>query len=282
MREPDWLCWPAERVLAEARIPIDVVETRQQVYQAAADDMLDELKANNAAGRPTRWILPVGPTGQYPLFVQQVNAERLSLADLHTVQMDEYCDWRCRELPPDHFLSFSHFFRHHLFEPLDPELRPPPEQHHKPDPRDLDALSAEIAALGGMDTCYGGIGINGHLAFNEPPYAGFGEVGVEEFRQAPTRIVVLGKETLTIGAINSYGGNLEGIPPLAVTIGMRDMLAAPRFRLYVHRGPRQQTILRRAVLQDPTVRYPVTLAQGHPDARIVADRASLEPPVPPT
>ena len=67
---------------------------------------------------------------------------------------------------------------------------------------------------------------------------------------------------------------------MAVTLGMRDMLAAKRFRLYIDTGAWKRTILRILLFADPDVDYPVTLARDHPDVRVVVDRDSAIAPLP--
>lgn len=279
MREPEWLSWPWPRLVAEARVPTRVVPDVPDIYREMAEDMADELRRHNAAGRPTRWILPVGPIGQYPILVETINRERLDLSRLHTFQMDEYLDWTCRPISPDSPLSFTGHLRRAFFGRIAPELRPPPAQHHLPDPRRLDALAEAVAAVGGVDTCYGGIGIHGHVAFNEAPATHYQEISADEMKACPTRIVALQPETLVVNGIQAAAGNFEAIPPFAVTIGMAEILGARRIRLCCNRPTWQRTIFRRAVMQPPTVRYPATFIQEHPDAQVTADEATAEPPV---
>ena len=53
----------------DAKVKLKIYPTRDEVYRWVAQDMLDEVRKNNNAGKPTRWILPCGPTKQYPYFV---------------------------------------------------------------------------------------------------------------------------------------------------------------------------------------------------------------------
>lgn len=279
MRQPEWLAWPWQRLIAEAPTPTRVVPDVPTIYREMAADMAAELRANNAAGRPTRWILPVGPIGQYPILLETIHHERLDLSHLHTFQMDEYLDWTCRPITPDNPLSFTGHLRDAFFGQIDEALRPPASQHHVPDPRHLDSIAEAVEAVGGIDTCYGGIGIHGHVAFNEAPDTRYGEVTLDELAAAPTRILALQPETLVVNGIQAAAGNFEAIPPYAVTIGMTEILSAKRIRLCCNRGQWQRTIFRRAVMQEPTVRYPITLIREHPDAQVTADVITAEAPV---
>ena len=79
-----------ERLLANPKIPMEVMADKPTVFQAIAREMADEIKARNAAGKTTVFICPVGPIGQYPYFVQLVNQERISLKNCWFINMDEY------------------------------------------------------------------------------------------------------------------------------------------------------------------------------------------------
>lgn len=101
-----------------------------------------------------------------------------------------------------------------------------------------------------------------------------------EFRGSLTRIVALAPETIAMNSIRATGGNSAALPPMAVTLGMKDILAARRLRLYCQGGEWQRTVLRVALLGEEDVDYPVTLAQGHPDYAIVTDMNTARPPMP--
>jgi glucosamine-6-phosphate deaminase len=156
----------------------------------------------------------------------------------------------------------------------------PDNQIHFPDPRHLDRIGQRIAEVGGIDTCYGGIGYHGHLAFNEPPISRWCKLAPAEFRASVTRIVALPPETVVMNSIRSTGGNPAALPPMAVTLGLADILAARRLRLYCQGGAWQRTVRRLALLGDEDVDYPVTLAQGHPDYVIITAHDTAQPPVP--
>ena len=130
----------------------------------------------------------------------------------------------------------------------------------------------EIERLGGIDTCYGGIGIHGHVAFNEP------EPGVAD---SGPRIVQLNDFTVTMNAIRAnVGGNLAAFPRKAATLGMRQILAARRIRLYCRNGGPYDwanTVLRLALFGRPGDDHPVTHIRGK-DYVIVTDRDTAAVP----
>jgi glucosamine-6-phosphate deaminase len=273
------LSLPVEELAQASKVRLEIVPEPDALYHHFARSIAGEIQARNAAGEPTRLILPVGPVGQYPILARICNEARISWRNVHTFNMDEYLDWQGRPLPLDHLLRFEGAMRRMLFDRLDPELRIPEDQVHFPDPLNLDGISERIAELGGIDTCYGGVGYHGHLAFNEPPISRWYKLTPDQFRASLTRIVPLAPETIVMNSIRATGGNPAALPPMAVTLGMADILAARRLRLYCQGGAWQRTVLRIALLGEEDVDYPVTLAQGHPDYVIVTDRNTAQPPL---
>jgi glucosamine-6-phosphate deaminase len=132
-----------------------------------------------------------------------------------------------------------------------------------------------IDARGGVDVCFGGIGINGHVAFNEPPEPGE-NISVDEFAALPTRVLSLTRETRTINSV-TVGGEIAVVPRRAVTVGMREILASRRLRFYCNR-PWQSAVVRRVLHGPLTAECPASLFRRHPDAMItMADYVAAEP-----
>ncbi len=156
--------------------------------------------------------------------------------------MDEYLAENGEWLPIEHPLSFRGHMRHSFLDLMDPELAPPTEQIIFPDPRDPEAVSRRIEELGGVDICYGGIGITGHIAFSEPPEPGV-EISVEEFAALPTRVLELARET----------------------------------RLYCNRVW-QRAIVRRVLHGPVTAQVPCSLVQRHPNASLTMTAEVAQPP----
>jgi glucosamine-6-phosphate deaminase len=278
---PSYLRIPPEELSQASKIPLTILPDLDTLHTHFALSIADEIKGNNELGRDTRLILPVGPIGQYPILARLSNQEGISWKNVHVFNMDEYCDWQGRAIPPEHPLSFKGFMQNFLTE-IDPELRLPAEQLHFPDPLNLDQISQSIQVVGGIDTCYGGVGYHGHIAFNEPPISRWYKLTPDQFRASLTRIVPLAPETIVMNSIRATGGNPAELPPMAVTLGMADILAAKRIRLYCQGGAWQRTILRIALLGEEDVDYPVTLLQNHPDYEIFTTQDTAQPPRPAT
>ena len=278
MAEFEYLAISAAELPQSSPVQIQILPDPAGLFQHMARSIADEIKLNNASGLPTRLILPVGPVGQYPILAQICNQERISLRNTYTFNMDEYCDWQGRWIPQDHPLSFRGIMQRSFFTLLDPDLSIPAEQIHFPDPLNLDRISQDIQDVGGIDTCYGGIGYHGHIAFNEPLISRWFQVPVEEFKASKTRVVPLAEDTIVMNSIRNTGGNPRNFPPLGVTLGMADILAARRIRIYCPGGMWQRYAVRMALFGEPGPDYPATLLQNHPDYILYLDEETAQPP----
>jgi glucosamine-6-phosphate deaminase len=277
---PEYLTISAAELAGRAGNRLEILPDKRAVYEHFARSIATEIQENNAAGRATVLILPVGPLGGFPLLAERCNQDQVSWERVHTFNMDEYLDWQARPLPPDHPMSFRGFMDR-FFRELDPALRPRPEQTRFPDPSQPDAVADEIEALGGIQTCYGGVGVHGHLAFNEPPLDRWRTYTVEEMRRSRTRILPLAPETVVMNSIRALGGHFASLPPMCITLGMSECLGANRIRLYCDGGEWQRTALRTALLGPVGVEYPVTLTQDHPDCVFICDAVTAQPAVSP-
>ena len=205
---------------------IRIVDEPAEFYGAFAHDLVGRIRAARDEGRSFVAILPVGPMPQYALAAQMINAERLSLAHVHTFNMDEYANEGGSTAPVSWPGSFQRAMQERFFALIDPELRPPQEQIHFPTTAALPDYSARIEELGGADVCYGGIGWCGHIAFWES-HLGHGFDGdLEAYKQAGARLVELHPMTIMQNALHSFGGDWSWVPPKANTIGPREILGA--------------------------------------------------------
>lgn len=271
------LSLPVDEVIKRAKMGVRLFPDIPSMIEHFARSMADEIRANNEQHKPTRWILPVGPVAQYFRLVEICNHERISWREVRTFQMDEFLDWEGRPLPVDHPLSFEGFMRRQVFEKLDADLRPNPAHVHFPDPFDPDEIGEQIRAVGGVDTCFGGVGYHGHVAFNEPPISRWHRISVQQLRESRTRVVLLGDDSVVVQSISSAGGSPDLIPPMAVTLGMREILASRRLRLFLAGGERHRAVFRISLLGEPSTDYPATLLQGHPDVIVHTDQATAQP-----
>ncbi len=275
----DQLTSSPEELSTWALVPYEICQEPIALYQRFAQDILDIIKEKNQKKEKTKLILPVGPKGQYPYLVEMINNQGISLKNTYIFLMDEYLDWQGRMVAESDPLSFRGYFQREVLAHIHEELRPNLEQLFCPDPLDIDGYSKAIKDLGGLDACFGGIGSHGHVAFNEPPNRNLGRVSLTEFKNSLTRVVPLLPETIVLNSIRGNGGFYGDFPFMAITVGMKDILSAPKIRLYCEGGAWQRYVLRVALLGAETLDYPVTLLQSHGDIKIYSDRATALPPV---
>jgi len=252
-----------------------VLLDRHSTAQAMADDMFAALLATRDTGRAPVLIVPVGPVDQFPILAQQITAAKLDCRDAVFMNMDEYLDENDEWLAPEHPLSFRGYMQRAFYDLIPANLAPLPDHRVFPDPRRPEAIGELITARGGVDICYGGIGINGHLAFNEPPEPGE-TLADEKFADLPTRVLSLSRETRTINSV-TIGGEISVVPHRAVTVGMREILAARSIRLYCNR-PWQAAVVRRVLHGPITSACPASLVRGHADARLNAAQQVAQVP----
>jgi glucosamine-6-phosphate deaminase len=240
--------------------------------------MFEEMLQARNDGVQLSTIVPVGPKGHYGLLASMINESNLALDHVTFFGMDNWLDWQGRPLPLEHPFNLEGYFGREFVALVDEDLRPLDENVIFPSPFDLDRPAAEIARRGGVSTTYGGFGFQGHIAFNESPSMRWTSVTVEQLRDSTTRVLPLAVDTIIAHSQRSLGGNVFGIPPMAITLGMRELLGAKRIRLYTDGGAWKQTILRILLFAEPTTDYPVTLVHGHADVRVVVDAESAACP----
>jgi glucosamine-6-phosphate deaminase len=277
----EWLRIPAEELAASSPIPFKLLPTREALYEQFAREMFVEAREASEAGRDLAVIVPIGPKRHYPLLAELVNRANLSLRHVTYFGMDQWLDWQARPLSFDHPFNLEGYFHRNFIDLIEPDLRPLPENVIFPSVLALDNSSDEIRRREGIATTYGGFGFQGHLAFNEPPSSRWTEVTIEELRAGQTRVVHLAVDTIIAHAQRSLGGNVFGVPPMAITLGMADLLSTDRIRLYTDGGAWKQTILRILLFSAPTVDYPITLVSDHPDVCVYADAESAASPAGP-
>lgn len=229
-----------------------------------AEDLIKRIQSKGKTEK-TVVILPVGPI-DYKYLIRASNEDGISLRNLVIFFMDEYCDEGSDYIEMSHPLSFRRFVYENFYKPLKPECHMPEEQIIFPNGKDPQETSSLIRSFGGIEVTYTGLGINGHLAFNEPPERE-DEIREDDTRYSTVRRVSLSRETIIQNAIGGTGGNVEIIPRYAVTLGMKELLSAREVHLYLMRTW-HSGIMRRALFGGVTPKCPGSYIQLHDNVRI--------------
>jgi glucosamine-6-phosphate deaminase len=202
-----------------------------------------------------------------------VNRERISLANVNFFFMDEYADINGVEIPADHYLSLRGQL-YKIFKTVDKELLPDFSKIIFPSAANLSQLKGWIEAKH-LDVCYGGVGVHGHLAFNEP------EPGV---RDTNPRVAYINDFTVTLGAIRfGIGGDLENFPRRGITVGLNQILSADEVVLMTRSGipgiDWATTVVRITVLGQIGDDYPCTWVQEHKNWVLLTDEDTIRTPI---
>ena len=275
----DYRTIPAQELGKGSRIGLELCETEVDLYWKMAIEVLELIRENNEKGEETVMIVPYGPLGPYARLVELVNRYRISLKNCWLINMDEYLDNDCRYLEKCDPLSFRGGMDRIFYSQVDEELNLPVEQRIFPEPGNEGHILEVIREHGKLDMCWGGVGITGHIAFNEPPEPGEACTD-EEFLERPTRVLRLARETKTINAYMNAGADLDAIPDHCITVGMKEINMARRIRMLMPRDW-NAAMLRKALHGPVSCHVPVSLFQKHPDAKIYAIRLAATTPVVP-
>jgi glucosamine-6-phosphate deaminase len=120
-----------------------------------------------------------------------------------------------------------------------------------------------IDELGGVDLCLGGLGINGHIAFNEPAETG-DSITAEEYAELGTRVLPVSRETQAINAYGYKRGDLRAMPTWCITVGMKQILASRKIYIALNRDW-QHGIAKHVFNDKPQPQMPASLLQNHKD-----------------
>ena len=252
--------------LTKGKVPIDIYKDKETTFKAMADLMCDTILENNKNHRKTLFICPLGPIGQYKYFASRVNEERINLKDVTFINMDEYMLDEHTICGTDFKLSFKKTMYELCYNRIDKDLVMPESQRIFPTLDNADYIDEVIKEHGGVDICFGGIGITGHMAFNEPPQEGE-KISEKDFENTRTRVVRIAEETRVVNSMDDYDGAYYMMPKYAVTIGLKEILESKKIRLYCFRNW-HKSVVRRASFGECSIDFPASLLQKHKDARI--------------
>ena len=265
-----------EDLLANGRIRFTIVPDKRALDLRIAREIADHIRAKTERYEKSYLILPVGPL-DYSHLAEICNSERISLENLSVFMMDEYLDVADRIIPRDHPLSFFRFMKENLVELLDAQLKFGLDNIHFPDPDHPGEVTRMIEEIGGVDICYGGFGITGHFAFNDPPEPGV-RMSVEEMKNARARKLTISRESTTQMGMGGTNGNLEILPRRAVTLGMYELLMSKKIHLTFMRSW-HSGVLRRALFGPVTAECPGSLIQEHPNFEVTLTELAARPPM---
>lgn len=234
----------------------------QSISQWAADYVVARINAAKpTAERPFVLGLPTGssPLGMYKALIEANKAGKVSFQNVVTFNMDEYIG-----LPEGHPESYHSFMWNNFFSHIDIKK----EHVHILNGNAADPLKEcadyeeAIKAAGGIDLFLGGIGPDGHIAFNEPGSS----------LSSRTRIKTLTTDTI-IANSRFFEGDVNKVPKTAMTVGVGTVMDACEVLILVN-GHSKARALQQAVEGAVNQMWTITALQLHPHGIIVADEAA--------
>ena len=232
-----------------------------KMCQWAAGYIANKIK-NHKEERPFILGLPTGssPIGVYKELARMNQAGELSFANVVTFNMDEYLG-----LPHEHDQSYWYFMHDNFFNHL---VDMKPENINilngmTDDPEGECARYEEkIASYGGIDLFMGGIGVDGHLAFNEPFTSLTSRTGVR----------ALTEDTLIVNS-RFFGNDVNKVPKTALSVGVGTVCDSKQVMLLIS-GHNKARALRHCVEGGVDHAWTISALQLHKDGIIACDEAA--------
>ncbi len=275
-----WCRIPATELLTHPglRVRFRIVQNSAEMGLLMAQELVEVIEANNKQNLATRAIAPCGPKCWYAPFTELVSSRNISLRNFFVFHMDECLDWQARPLLANHPYNFRSFMEKYFYDGIRPDLAVPQEQRFWLLPSTAEQVRAAIDAAP-IDITVGGWGQDGHVAYNQARRHPYSPVSLEELANSSIRIQENNFDTVLALAQRTFGGAYQFVPPMSITLGIRECLAARKVRVYSDTGAWKQTALRVALFSEPTPEYPMTLLQRHQDAIITATEETASHPI---
>lgn len=230
----------------------------------AANHIIERIRSfAPTEDRPFVLGLPTGgtPLGTYAELIRRHKAGDVSFRHVITFNMDEYIG-----IPRDHEQSYYTFMWTNFFSHIDIL----PENAHilNGNAEDIEAecerYEAKIKEVGGIDLFMGGIGPDGHIAFNEPGSS----------LTSRTRVKSLTTDTI-IANSRFFDNDLNKVPKTAVTVGVGTVMDAREVMILAN-GHNKARAIREAVEGPVSQRWTITCLQLHPHGIIVCDEEACD------
>ncbi len=274
-----WCSIPAgELPHYKTKVPFRMVADSKEMGLLMARELADEIVAANEAGRELRAIIPCGPNCWYRPFTALVNELRIPLENLVVFHMDECLDWQGKLLAKNDPYNFRTFMEQNFYAPVAKDLAVPEKNRFFLEPETMFEVADRIAEKQ-IDLTIGGWGQDGHIAYNQTRRHPFSHISIDDLRKASIRVQENNLDTIITLGQRSYGAAYQFVPPMSVTLGIKECLSAKKVRVFSDTGAWKQTALRVALFSEVDTEYPLTLLQEHPDALITATKDTAEHPI---
>lgn len=220
-------------------------------------------KANPTPNKPFVLGLPTGssPLGMYRNLIQLYKEGKVSFKNVVTFNMDEYVG-----IPRNHEQSYYSFMWTNFFNHIDIQEKNVNILDGNTDnpEAECERYEKKIKSVGGIDLFIGGVGTDGHIAFNEPGSS----------MTSRTRMKTLTKETMYSNS-RFFDNDINKVPRYALTVGVGTIMDAKSVMLIVN-GFNKSRALQHGVEGGVTQQWTISALQMHPKSIIVCDDAACE------
>jgi glucosamine-6-phosphate deaminase len=217
--------------------------------------------AEPTAGNPFILGLPTGssPLGTYTELIKLYKSGTVSFKNVITFNMDEYVG-----IPQNHPESYHSFMWTNFFSHIDIQKENVNILNGNAEDLEKECTDYEdrIKKAGGIDLFLGGIGSDGHVAFNEPGSSLSSRTGIKS----------LTTETI-IANSRFFGGDAGKVPKTALTVGVGTVMDAKEVLIVVN-GHNKARALQQAIEGGINQMWTITALQMHPQGIIVCDEAA--------
>jgi len=244
------------------RIHTEIFDDKKNAEFLIAKEIKKLIEKNNKKNKTTVLGLATGssPIGVYKSLIDFHKNEKLSFKNVVTFNLDEYYG-----LKKDHKQSYHHFMDENLFNHIDIKRTNINIPDGFIDKKNIDKYCKEyekkIDSLGGIDIQILGIGVNGHIGFNEPG----------SNLNSITRLVKLDYQTRNDARLDFNG--IKNVPTSAITMGIKTILNSKRIILIAW-GQGKSEAVRRAVELRKNIKIPASLLQSHDNTTFILDNLS--------
>ena len=227
------------------------VDTYEKLSRQAANIISAQviLKPDSVLGLATG----SSPLGTYKQLIEWYEKGDIDFSNVTSVNLDEYVG-----LDGSNDQSYRYFMNKNLFEHINIDIN----NTYVPNGCAVD-LAGEgrkydehIAELGGIDLQLLGIGLDGHIGFNEP----------DKYFVKSTHVVDLHEST--IKANSRFFANIDEVPKKAITMGMVSIMQAKKI-LLIASGKEKRDIFEKAFYGPITPEIPASILQLHPDITVI-------------
>ena len=221
------------------------VKTYEELSKKAADIIAADCVLGLATGST--------PVGTYKVLTEKNRNNELDFSKVTSVNLDEY-----EGLSGDHDQSYRYFMNHNLFDHvnIDKAKTFVPNGCASDLTEEGKRYDELIKSLGGIDLQLLGIGVDGHIGFNEP----------DSVFTAATHPVVLDPSTIEANA--RFFASANDVPRKAITMGMMSIMQAKRI-LLVANGKNKLDILKKSMEGPVDPMVPASILQLHPDVTVI-------------